>query len=129
MGHKYLKQFNLIKNFPNSLLKFDKRRLKWLVQRIKYGIDERATWDLDNTFYAWLYEHLCAYKQYAPIDLDYHTCEYEGVTYTQGEIIDCILDTIEYYFSDAYDSFDNDDVAFVSNISRMWSAILPYMWW
>ena len=87
MGHKYLKQFNLIKNFPNSLLKFDKRRLKWLVQRIKYGIDERATWDLDNTFYAWLYEHLCAYKQYAPIDLDYHTCEYEGVTYTQGEII------------------------------------------
>ena len=42
---------------------FDKRRPKWIYQRIRYGFDVRDTWSLRNTTAAWLLPRLKMFKQ------------------------------------------------------------------
>ena len=132
MNHNYLN--NLYEGMDAYECKCspnDRRQSQWAAERQTYGFDERETWNLYETFYAWLYEHLKMYKERAGkvVDLEYHTFEYEGKTYTQLELIDQICEIIEYYFSPDFDDWDEHDYEYVSNIEKMWAVVMPAMWW
>ena len=66
----------------------------------KYGFDPRDCWDLDDTFYLWLYEHLCLLLDDTNADLTWRTFEHNGKTYTEGEYIEYLkklcLDMINF---------------------------------
>ena len=133
MKHRYLEEINCPRIYQANMStdEVDNRDPKWAMQRNMYGFDERETWNLGTCFYAWLYEHLKMYLDKASkiVNLDYYTFEYNGKTYTQREMIEQICEIIEYYFSDKFDDWDDDDCKYVSNIEKMWAVIMPYMWW
>lgn len=130
MRHKYLEEIKAEDAYTWDT-KGDPREERWKKQRNIYGFDDRETWNLNSTFYAWLYEHLRMYEDIGGevINLDFYKFEYDGKIYTQKEMIDQICEIIEYYFSNKFDDWNEDDCEYVSNIGKMWAIILPAMWW
>ena len=70
MAHKYLENILPKGKSPYDFECDDEiRNQKWEKEREQYGFDERETWNLDFTFFCWLYERLKKYKEVSPVDL------------------------------------------------------------
>lgn len=130
-GHAYLDELES-NALPFSLANpNDERAEEWEFERQIYGFDSTETWDLNSTFYAWLYEHLRMYVDKASeiVNLKFHQFTWHDVSYTQLEIIEMILERIQFYFSEEYDDFSEYDRIYINEISELWAIILPAMWW
>lgn len=115
-------------------------------EREIYGFDNRETWNLDTVFYMWLYERLKMFVEIGGqvVDLNFHKFDFKGKEYTQLELINMMIERLEYYFNeDARDSkideyrkqgmgiFEADNKAYepVKEIGEIWALVLPAMWW
>lgn len=131
MKRKYLDEIGF-KNRPDTYCKNDKERMAiWRQQRKEYGFDGREIWNLDVSFYCWLYERLKYFLDHVHIDLTYHIFEFEGKTYTQEEMIKNIIYIIEKYLFKKnvtkcipLEEESNN----LERAARMWVEILPAMW-
>ena len=107
-------------------------------EREIYGFDSRETWSLDHVFYMWLYERLKMYKEYAGeiVNLDFHKFVYKEKEYTQRELINMMIQRLEYYFkffgkedsSKSYEEYE-EEYESVKEIGEIWALVLPAMWW
>ena len=130
-GHAYLDELERDPYPFSHYNPYDHRKERWAEQKRIYGFDDSETWDLNSTFYAWLYEHLRMYVDIGGeiVNLDFHKFEFKGRTYTQLELINEILERIRFYFSDSYDDFDEEYTKYVYEVGEIWALILPAMWW
>lgn len=110
--------------------KNDPRKMSWNEQRDTYGFDFRELWNLDYTFYLWLYEHLMAYKEQSSVYIDLSTKQYDynGKMVSQMDLIDMMLDRLRFSFSDKYHEDNADQYAYVHETEKIWAFILPAMW-
>lgn len=125
---KYLDEIG-VTDRPDTWNKDDKRQKQWKLESATYGFDEQETWALDFSFYLWLYERLKRFVEVCHIDLDYHKFEYNGVEYTQRQMIDMMIERLEFSFKPEYNDFDSKQYAYVSEIEKIWAIVLPAMWW
>ena len=125
---KYLDDIG-ITDRPDTWVRNDKRRRKWEQERRIYGFDERETWNLNYSFYLWLYERLKRFLEVACIDLDWHEFEYNGKKYTQRVLIKMTLERLEFFFNSEYNYLDEKQNQYVSEIEKIWAVVLPAMWW
>lgn len=130
MGHKYLEELETYQG-PYWGLVNDNRESQWVKEKETYGFDSTETWNLDSSFYLWLYEHLRMYMDKASeiVNLHFHTFWFKGHAYYQDELIEEMLTRLRFYFSDEYDEFNEEHYAYVSEIVEIWGLILPAMWW
>jgi len=115
-------------------------------EREIYGFDSRETWNLDCVFYMWLYERLKMFVEIGGqvVDLNYNKFDFKGKEYTQLELINMMIEKLEYYFNeDARDSkideyrkqgmsiveADNKAYEPIKEIGEIWALVLPAMWW
>ena len=128
MGHKYLEE---LENYDGEFwgLSPDSREPQWRQEQKEYGFDSTETWNLDSTFYLWLYERLRMYQDVTIVNLHYHTFDYKGCLYYQDELIEMMLERLRFCFSDVYDDFDESQYEYVHEIEHIWAIILPAMWW
>jgi len=136
MAHKYLDDIGVTKDknlwwFDDNQYPDDNRIKKWEKEREIYGFDDRETWDLQTTFYLWLYERLMKYVDSASsvVNLSYHTFEYQGEKYTQIELINIILEKLRFFFSPEFEDFNEDHINQAREIGYLWAIVLPAMWW
>lgn len=136
MAHKYLDDICVTSNqdrwwFNDDQYPDDKRLKKWEKEREIYGFDDRETWDLQSTFYLWLYERLMKFVESASpiVNLEYHKFEYKGKEYTQIEMINMMLERLKFFFSPSYVDFDPESEKKVQEIGEIWAIVLPAMWW
>ncbi len=110
--------------------KKEKRKKAWKKQREKYGFDERETWNLDYTFITWVYERFSMYKDIGSevVDLEYHKFTVEGKEYTQLQLINIILELCEFLLKND-DSWKEEYYAVYSELLKLFSVIIPAMWW
>lgn len=135
--HYYLEKLGIPieKCGTNFCDKTDKRYADWMKEREKYGFDSRETWCLEHIFFSWLYERLMMYKEKASeiIDLTYHKFNIGGKEYTQMECIDKMLNLLEYILVSDIDASDLDEEGILlkkkKKVLKIWSKILPAMWW
>ena len=75
-----------------------KRTLKCLFEKNIYGVDSRETYDLDNTWRMWLYEHLKMFRRKAEpvIDMTEKQYDFNGKKYNQLELIDMMLERLKF---------------------------------
>jgi len=125
---KYLDSIGVIER-PDTWNQDDNRQEIWANEREEYGFDERETWALNFSFYLWLYERLKRFVDVCNINLDYHKFEYNGVEYTQRQMIDMMLERLEFSFKPEYNDFDKEQYAYVSEVEKIWAVVLPAMWW
>lgn len=125
---KYLDDIG-VKDRPDTWNEDDKRQEKWEKERETYGFDERETWDLDLTFHLWLYERLKMYVDVSFVNLEYHKFKYNGEEYTKKQLIDMMLERLEFSFKEGYNDLDEKQYAYVSEIEKIWAVVFPAMWW
>ncbi len=110
INHKYLKEINIIpiQQSYREESYFPKRLKNWLKCRkyqkiqMRDGFNPAETWDLEQSFYQWLYEGLRSYMDYATdvIDLDvdkeWYSLKYKGKWYTQRQLTEILLEKLEF---------------------------------
>ena len=66
----------------------------WRNNRIarKTGVDPRDCWDMDTTFFQWLYCNCKQLLKDTNCDLTWRSYEHNGKTYTEGEYIEYLID-------------------------------------
>lgn len=113
------------------------------MERIKkeqelYGFDYRETFNLNNTFFEWMYERVSMYKEYAAKIIDLkseraHHYDYDGKSVPVIELIDKILENTEEYLSGYRHAatLDIEEQLFNKAIeaAKIFVMILPSMWW
>lgn len=69
-------------------------------EKRRTGVDPRDCWNLDGTFYMWLYEHLCQLLKDTNADLTWQKFQHNDKEYTEGEYIEylkkLLLDMINF---------------------------------
>ena len=108
--HKYLNEIDVtpIQHFYKNNSYFPRKIKDWLrcrkYQRIEMrdGFNPAETWDLEQSFYQWLYEGLRSYMDYASdvIDLDSdkecYSLKYKDKWYTQRQFTELLLEKLEF---------------------------------
>ena len=125
---KYLDDIGVTQR-PDTWNEDDARQEQWVKEREEYGFDERETWALNFSFYLWLYERLKRFVDVCCIDLDYHKFQYNWAEYTQRQMIDMMIERLEFSFKPEYNDFDEKQYTYVSEIEKIWAIVLPAMWW
>ena len=125
---KYLDDIGVTQH-PDTWNEDDVRQEQWVKEREEYGFDERETWALNFSFYLWLYERLKRFVDVCCIDLDYHKFQYNWAEYTQRQMIDMMIERLEFSFKPEYNDFDEKQYTYVSEIEKIWAIVLPAMWW
>lgn len=107
-----------------------KEKLRMVNDNITACVGESEVWNLDDTFYSWLYERLKLYIKVASgiVDLNYHKFEYEGKSYTQLQMIDLMVERLEFYFSPEFDGLKRKHMDYVLEAAKIWAIVLPAMW-
>ena len=110
INHKYLNEIDVtpIQPFYKDNSYFPSKIKDWLrcrkYQRIQMrdGFNPAETWDLEQSFYQWLYEGLRSYMDYASdvIDLDSdkecYSLKYKDKWYTQRQFTELLLEKLEF---------------------------------
>ena len=110
INHKYLNEIDItpIQQFYKDNSHFPRKIRDWLKCRkyqkiqMKDGFNPTETWDLEQSFYQWLYEGLRSYMDYATdvIDLDvdkeWYSLKYKGKCYTQRKFTEILLEELEF---------------------------------
>ena len=109
-NHKYLNEIGVtpIQQFYKDNSRFSRKIRDWFRCRkyqkiqMKDGFNPTETWDLEQSFYQWLYEGLRSYMDYATdvIDLDvdkeWYSLKYKGKWYTQRQLTEILLEKLEF---------------------------------
>lgn len=98
-------------------------------QRKLYGFDGRELFDMQHSFYLWLYERLKMWTEIDPyIDQSLHEFLYNGKVYNQKELIQMMLYRLDFYLSKDYSRSNKENFEYVSEVGDMWSIVMPTMW-
>lgn len=125
MGHKYLEDIVDLKKTTYDNYSDTSRDEKWKEQREVYSFDEREVWNLDCTFFYWLYERLMMYKETACVDLNFHIFDINGETLTQKECIDKMIENCKIIITE--DMEDNFELK--KEVLAIWSKCIFAMWY
>ena len=154
INHKYLREINIIpiQQYYKEESYFPKRLKNWLKCRryqkiqMKDGFNPAETWDLEQSFYQWLYEGLRSYMDYATdvIDLDvdkeWYSLKYKSKWYTQRQLTELLLNKLDFVLrcdrdgiitptsQEALDKFKKcREVG--NEIHDMWKVLAPQASW
>jgi len=135
--HLYLEQLGIPLKYcgVNFCDNRDERYQDWKEFKNLYNVDPRTTWNLNDAYIQWIYENVKAFKELAEntINLEYHTIEIEGETYTQLQGINMILaeyeEYVKYVVKNDYIVNNNVFVKTAKKITDIFIKLLPYMWW
>lgn len=130
--HKFLKKFYKYTRFPHQyeLSKDMQKRIKKI--KHKYGIDMRDCWNMDFSFYTWLYEHIKTYEKLTVADIDDTRAPFvfDSKSHTQRELMHKILKRIELYFKTMNETEHSEKIQKkIDEIIPMWQILMPAMWW
>ena len=95
----------------------------------KNNIHEEC-YDLGFSFIEWLLPRLLVFKKDAGkcVDLEFHTFEYKGDTFTQAQMLDKLIDATKYLLEHFYDWTDKTDQV-QKEMLEIFSLIFPSLWW
>lgn len=127
--HRYLEEIIGREEVVQNWLPGDEREERWQKQQAEYGFDDRETWSLDTTFFQWLYERLRMFKDIGGdvVDLNFNSFEIDGSKLTQLEIIDKMISNCEQIIKN--DIPDDETARLEQETARLWSIVVPAMWW
>ena len=128
MNHKYLYDI-LPKGKTPYDFEFDDeiRNQKWEKERLEYGFDERETWNLDFTFFCWLYEHLKRYEEVSPVDLNCKIVKVNNEEKNLGEWIDIMINNAEALI--LLDMYSEENIKLAEFTIEIFKQTIFYLWW
>lgn len=130
MKHTYLDKAGAIYRPDQTRPKHFRTRLRHWKQRRLYGFDDRETWDLDKTFYNWLYERLMMFRDAAKADMEkIRLYTYKENEYTTAQLMDFLLICLRVAITKDYDLCSPEEREQIDEIPKVWAIIIREMWW
>ena len=134
MARKYLNDIG-VNDTVIGIKPDDKRWSQWNKEIGKYGFAEYETWNMDTSFYAWLYERLQCFLEVAVIDFDAeiesNKFRYDDDTYTLRELINKMLYGCEIALkaNGFYLNLTYEEKEAIEEVVWIWATVMPAMWW
>ena len=128
MSHKYLYDI-LPKGKTPYDFEFDDeiRNQKWKKEREECGFDERETWNLDFTFFCWLYERLKKYKEVSPVDLSCKIVKVNNEEKNLEEWIDIMINNAEALI--LLGMYSEENIKLAEFTIEIFKQTIFYLWW
>ena len=128
MAHKYLESLLPKGKSPYDFECDDEvRNQKWESERLEYGFDERETWNLDFTFFCWLYERLKKYKEVSPADLSCKIVKVNDEEKTLEEWLDIMINNAESLI--LVDIYSEEKIDLAEFTIEIFKQTIFYLWW
>ena len=128
MAHKYLENILPKGKSPYDFECDDEiRNQKWEKEREQYGFDERETWNLDFTFFCWLYERLKRYKEINCVDLSCKIVKVNDEEKTLEEWIDIMINNAESLI--LIDMISEEKIDLAEFTIEIFKQTIFYLWW
>jgi len=111
------------------------RNIKYWFQRRTRGWSDDVTWDLNNHFIEDMNVKLKKYRELAgeKVDLEFHTFEYKGKTYTQLELINKLIDLTDELIDLDINTWDGKDAGQVqkdiNEVFNIMKLVVYSLWW
>lgn len=104
MKHKYLESINESYTRPYNKFLHPRRAIKDYRVYRKTGVYPYECYDLNDTMFKWLYEHVCQYYEDADrvVDLDYMDFLHLDKRYTMREMLLLLKEDLEYVITHSY---------------------------
>lgn len=84
---------------------------------------------MDYSGMLWLYERLKMYLDVNCINLEFHKFYFKGKEYTQQQMINMMIERLEFSFREEYDDMDQEQYTYVHEVWEIWSIVSGAMWW
>ena len=128
MSHKYLENILPKGKSPYDFECDDEiRNQKWKKEAEEYGFDERETWNLDFTFFCWLYERLKRYKEINCVDLTHEIVKVNNEEKTLEEWIDIMINNAEALI--LLDMYSEENIKLAEFTIEIFKQTIFYLWW
>ena len=128
MSHKYLENILQKGKSPYDFERDDEiRNQKWKKEAEEYGFDERETWNLDFTFFCWLYERLKKYKEVSPADLSCKIVKVNDEEKTLEEWLDIMINNAESLI--LVDIYSEEKIDLAEFTIEIFKQTIFYLWW
>ena len=128
MNHKYLDDILPKGKTPYDFECDDEiRNQKWKKETEEYGFDEREIWNLDFTFFCWLYERLKRYKEINCVDLSCKIVKVNDEEKTLEEWIDIMINNAEALI--LLDMYSEENIKLAEFTIEIFKQIIFYLWW
>lgn len=111
------------------------RNIKYWFQRRTRGWSDDITWDLNNHFIEELNVKLKKYRELAGkvVNLEYHLLEYKGVSYTQLELINKLIDLTDEIIELDINTWDQENAILVQRdideVFDIMKIVIYSLWW
>ena len=128
MAHKYLNDILPKGKTPYDFHYDDEvRNQKWRKEVEEYGFDERETWNLDFTFFCWLYERLRKYKEVSFADLTHKIVKVNNEEKNLDEWIDIMINNSEALI--LLDMYSEENIKLAEFTIEIFKQTIFYLWW
>ena len=128
MAHKYLENILPKGKSPYDFECDDEiRNQKWEKEREQLGFDERETWNLDFTFFCWLYEHLIKYKEVSHVDLTCKIVKVNDEEKNLEEWLDIMINNAEALI--LLDMYSEENIKLAEFTIEIFKQTIFYLWW
>ena len=128
MAHKYLNDILPKGKTPYDFHYDDEvRNQKWRKEVEEYGFDERETWNLDFTFFCWLYERLRKYKEVSFADLTHKIVKVNNEEKNLDEWIDIMINNAEALI--LLDMYSEENIKLAEFTIEIFKQTIFYLWW
>ena len=109
----------------------DKRWNDWQKEIKEYGFAEYETWNLDTSFYAWLYERLKFSLEFTPMFHVLCDFEFEGKKYTLEQLVNKMIHGCEIALKvdGWYLDLSEEDKKSIEDVRWIWATVMPALWW
>ena len=128
MAHKYLNDILPKGKTPYDFHYDDEvRNQKWRKEVEEYGFDERETWNLDFTFFCWLYERLRKYKEVSFADLTHKIVKVNNEEKNLGKWLDIMINNAEALI--LLDMYSEENIKLAEFTIEIFKQTIFYLWW
>ena len=128
MNHKYLNDILPKGKPPYDFHYYDEvRNQKWRKEIEEYGFDERETWNLDFTFFCWLYERLKKYKEVSFADLTRKIVKVNNEEKNLEEWIDIMINNAEALI--LLDMYSEENIKLAEFTIEIFKQTIFYLSW
>ena len=93
---------------------------------------QEECWNLDYSFLLWLHKRLPIYLEGAGkiVNLEYHKFQYQGEEYTQLQLINRMIDILNYLIEeDRYYDWEQDTALKTKELLEIFSLVFGTLWW
>ena len=127
MSHKYLYDILPKGKTPYDFYYDDEiRNQKWRKEVEEYGFSERETWNLDFTFFCWLYERLRKYREISPVDLNCKIIKVNNEEKNLGEWLDIMINNAEALI--LLDMYSEENIKLAEFTIEIFKQTIFYLW-